>query len=136
MKISQKQAGLLATEVLKTLKRENIGEVSPHIVGRLKVFMQKKAELRKIAEAADRAMEDHEREFKLITGNMRNVYSHSSEKQILDQLRESKIPSLSEIEDKIILRAMFTTEESLQDFVNAIAKEYTKKKKTPVQAQS
>jgi len=130
MKISQKQAELLAGEILKTLKKENVGEASPLMVARIEEFVEKREALLKACKVADDAYEKHTKTLNKICPNIKRLYDGDSTDEIVRKIKESKIPSLDEIQNKIILKAMFATPEDLEAFVQSIVKEYTKKAKS------
>lgn len=127
MKISQKQAELLAGEILKTLKKENVGEASPIVVARIEEFVEKRESLLKACKVADDAYERHTKSLNKICPGIKRLYDGDSMDEIVRKVKESKIPSLEEIQNKIILRAMFASSEDLEAFVQSIVKEYTKK---------
>jgi hypothetical protein len=134
MKISQKQASLLAKEVLNQLKKAKVGEVPDQVVTQLKKFKEKRAELLAACKVHDEALKSHEESFKKIVGNAHNdrIYVSDSVSTMVDKLKERDFPRLSQIEDEIILGAMFASEDDLQSFVNKIVKKFDKKTKSRI----
>jgi hypothetical protein len=134
MKISQKQAGLLAREVLNQLKKQKIGEVPETIIGQLKKFKEKRQQLLDACKVSDDALREHESTLRKIVGTNGNdrINSYDSVPQMVDKLKERDFPKLSAIEDEIILGAMFSSDDDLQSFVNKIVKKFDKKTKSKV----
>jgi hypothetical protein len=128
MKLSKQQAGLLASEVLKALKRNGVAHVSESTIAKLRQWKEKRDELIKAEKEADEATRKHDASLQAITGKNKNIRSYNSVSEIVDKMKEGNTPSLQEIEDKIVLRAMFTNEDDLQSFVQSIVKDFTKKK--------
>lgn len=128
MKISQKQASLLAGEVLRQLKKANTFEVPAHTVAKLEDWKDKADALLLSCKKADDAYSKHEAELKKITNNYPNIYGSNTVSQMVEKLRQREVPSLSSIEDKIILESMFASEDDMEKFVASIVKKFTKKK--------
>lgn len=128
MKISQKQASLLAGEVLRQLKKANTFEVPAHTVAKLEDWKDKANALLLICKNADDAYKRHESELKKITNNHHNIYGNCTVNQMVERLQQKETPSLSSIEDKIILESMFASEDDMEKFVASIVKKFTKKK--------
>lgn len=128
MKLSQKQAQLLAAEVLKALKRQGVASVPELTIAKLRQWKEERDELIKAEKEAEEDTRRHESKLQLITGKNKNIRPYQSVSDIVEKMKEGNTPSLQEIEDKIVLKAMFTTEEDLQTFVQAIVREFSKKK--------
>ncbi len=134
MKISQKQAALLAREVLNTLKKQKVGEVPETVVNQLKKFKEKRQLLFDACKVSDEALREHESSLRKIVGTNGNdrINSYDSVTQMVDKLKERDFPRVSQIEDEIILGAMFSNEDDLQSFINKIVKKFDKKTKSRV----
>ncbi len=128
MKISQKQASLLAGEVLRQLKKQNTFEVSEHTVARLEDWKEKADGLLLVCKKADDAYSKHESDLKKITNNHNSIYGNYSVNQMVEKLKQRDTPSLSAIQDKIILESMFASEDDMEKFVSTIVKKFTKRK--------
>lgn len=131
MKISQKQASLLAGEVLRQLKKANTFEVSAHTVAKLEEWKDKADSLLLVCKKADEAYVRHESDLKKITGGHPGIYGNNTVSQIVEKLKQKETPSLSSIEDKIILESMFASEDDMEKFVATIVKKFTKRKTVP-----
>lgn len=134
MKISQKQASLLAREVLNQLTRLKTGEVHAQLLDRIKTFREKRDELKQVCDAHNSALRKHEGTWKSLVGltaTDRIFYGDTLE-EITKKLRERQVPSLQRIEDEIILGAMFASDEDMESFVNKIVKKFDKKTKSKV----
>lgn len=134
MKISQKQAELLAKEVLNQLKKIKVGEVPEQVIAQLKKFKEKRTELLAACKVHDEALKSHEDSFKRIVGSNSGVriYVSDSVSTIVEKLKERDTPTLSQIEDDIIIGAMFASDDDLQSFVNKIVKKFDKKTRSRV----
>lgn len=128
MKISQKQAGLLATEIIAQLKKQKVNKVSEFTKAKLQEFKEKRGELLAAKNAADEAINRHDLTLRTITGTLNRGGAYLSIKELIGEMENASIPKHSEVEDKIILQAMFATPDDLEAFVQKIVKEYTKKK--------
>ncbi len=134
MKISQKQANLLAKEILKQLKRENIGKVSELTIAKLKEFKEKRDVLVKAKNDAECALDKFDNSLKQIVGDNNQIRCYHAVNQMVEVLKRQNIPSLSEIEDKIILKGMFATDQDMDTFINGIIREFTRKHKNITQS--
>ncbi len=134
MKISQKQANLLAKEIFNQLKKQNIQQVSPLLIDKIEKFKSEKDRLEAVENEARRAIEDHDKKLKHIVGkkDLHKIRSYWDVDNIIEKLEEINTPSISEIEDKIIIKSMFASEHDMDAFVIIIMKEFTKKKFQPV----
>lgn len=134
MKISQKQATLLAKEVLNQLRKAKVGEVPDHVISQIKKFREKRQELLAVCKVHDEALKAHEDTFKKLVGASANerIYFGDSVATIVEKLKERDFPKLSQIEDEIILGAMFASDDDLQSFVGKIVKKFDKKTKSKV----
>lgn len=128
MKISQKQAGLLATEIINQLKKQKTHRVSESTKAKLQEFKEKRGELLHAKDAAAEVLNRHDQSLRVITGKLTRSGAYSSIKEIVEDIENAAIPKHSEVEDKIILQSMFTNPEDLEAFVQKIVKEYSKKK--------
>lgn len=134
MKISQKQASLLAEEVFKKLKKHGIGEISEVTLLKLRAFKKRQNELKEAARMADAAVDRHNDKFESIAGTIRGMYYSDSLPRIIQKIKEGNQPTLTEIENKIILQSMFANEMDMEQFVDSIVKVFAKKKHSPVTA--
>jgi hypothetical protein len=128
MKISQKQAELLAKEIHDRLKRQRVGEVSELTKAKLAAFKDKRQELADVINKAKDELNKHDATFGKITGNVKGIYGGSTMQEIIDKLKSSNLPSVHEICDKIILKSMFASTDDMENFVETIVKDFTKKK--------
>jgi hypothetical protein len=127
MKISSKQANLLAKEVVNQLKAKKVQKVSAAVKEQLNQFVDKRRELYNKKADAQEEINKHEQSLKKIVGNVRGIYGSETITQMIDKIEKKAIPSVSEIEDEIILKSMFNSEDDLTSFINAIVKKYEKK---------
>ncbi len=132
MKISQKQASLLAKEVFNQLKKAKVGEVPEQLVNQLRKFKDKRAELLANCKVHDDALKSHDDSFRKLVGSVNNerIYVSDSVSTMVDKIKERDFPKLSQIEDEIILGAMFANDDDLQSFVSKIVKKFDKKTKS------
>lgn len=128
MKLSQKQSQLLASEVLKALKKQGASHIPELTIAKLREWFEKREKLKKAVKDSEAAADKHDSALYAITGENKRIRPYHSVSEIVKTLKEGITPSLSEIEDKIILKAMFTNEDDLQTFVQGIVKEFTKNK--------
>lgn len=127
MKISQKQALLLAKEVVNQLKAMKVQKVPDTFRQKLKQWMDKRNQLMTAEKEAEEARRKYETTLKNLTG--RNVYCEAywSIDKIIEKIEEKNIPSVSEIEDEIILKSIFNDKNDMQSFISQIVKKYEKK---------
>lgn len=135
MKISQKQASILAAEIHKKLT-DNSTFVSELKKQQVKQFLDKREKLVEAKERAQEAISAHDGHFKGIVGK----YTHKASpyhdyERIIQELENINTPNLDEIEDRIILKAMFANADDMEKFVESIVKEFAKKK-VKVQSQN
>lgn len=128
MKISQKQASLLATEIINQLKKQKTHRVTEFTKAKLQEFKEKRAELLQSKDSATEALNRHDQSLKLITGKLNRGGAYSSMKEIIEEMENAAIPKHGEVEDKIILQSMFATPDDMEAFVQKIVKEYSKRK--------
>lgn len=128
MKISAKQANLLAKEVDKKLRNNSAPfKVSEILRAKLVAYYEKRTELNlKIRKAQD-DLNAHDRKIFDITGRVNGIYAGEGMHSIIKKLEADKFPSISTIEDEIILKAMFASDEDLEKFLQKIVDSYTKK---------
>lgn len=131
MKISQKQASLLAKEVQKKLKSIKVNRVSEEFKAKLREWKSKRETLKKACDDAEAALEKHDERVEQICGGV-DVCGHWSITQIINKVEEREVPKLSEIEDEIILNAMFSNDEDLKTFIDKIAKKLEKKTRNKI----
>lgn len=127
MKISQKQAAILAQEIHKKL-RTNTSFVSDSTKQAVRQFISKRERLLEVKEKAQEAINEHDRTLKKFIGKCRTISAYHDYDRMLKELETANIPNACEIEDKIILKAMFVDADDMEKFVDSIIKEFTKKK--------
>lgn len=132
MKISQKQAGLLAREVHARLLKANVGEVSADMEARIRKFVEGRNVIQKKQNELQLEMNKYEAQFFKVLPefkNVRGVYDSDSITRMMEKAKQKETPSVSDIEDKIILNAMFASDSDMESFIDKIVGEFTKKKK-------
>lgn len=130
MKISQKQASLLAGEVLRQLKNSRSNKISDEKKAELKLFFDERKKFVTNVDDAKAALQKHDNTLRPITGNIRSGGYHGIT-SVIEDMEKCKTPSVSEIEDKIILESMFASEDDMEKFVATIVKKFTKRKTVP-----
>lgn len=137
MKINQKQANLLAKEIVKRLQAKKVQRLPEIAKARIENFVNNREELKKKEQAASAAREAYEDKFWAITGLKRgetNARPYHTSKQIIEAMEKKQIPSQQEIEDEIILKSMFANPEDMEKFVQSIVSKYEKKLQQKVTA--
>lgn len=132
MKISQKQANLLAKQIQATLLKSKVNKISPLKRKELQEFYEQRKELVDACKAADEARQKHDNQFFNLIGRKPNIYVGNGLQSTIDKIEAVATPSVSDIEDKIILKSMFATEGDMQKFMDTIIKDYTKTNKIVV----
>jgi len=127
MKISQKQASLLAKEIYGKLLKTKTQRVSENQKEAIKKFCDKRMALNQEKAKVQDEINKHDATLKKILGGVGGIYGGDSMTRIIEKLQEKQFPSISEIEDKIILKSMFETEDDMQKFVDGLVKEFSKK---------
>lgn len=127
MKLSVKQANLLATKVREKLQEDSKFIVTPAKRKEIQKWIAEQQKLMKIHNTAEKAKRDHYNTFGKITG-LDSYYKPYEEKLIVAKIAEKAIPSLQMIENEIILSSMFTEDQDLEAFINGIVKKFTTKK--------
>ena len=130
MKISQKQAGLLAKQVVAKLNAKKSFKVSEAMRLKIRDFVETRKELVSAKNDAQEAINRHDKTLGAITGAVRNLYHYDSQAAIIEKIEKKNVPSVDEICDEIILNAMFTSEDDLQSFVEKITKKFEKSLQT------
>lgn len=130
MKISQKQAHLLAKEVHSRLVKQSRTVVPEATIQKVRAYKEKRRELDSAVRAAQDELNKHDATLKTVVGasNLNKIYTSDTIEQIIEKLKERAVPRVDEIEDKIILKAMFASEDDMETFVEKIVKDFTKKK--------
>lgn len=128
MKISQKQAYLLAKEVFEKLKKTGQFKVSELMVAKLEAWQEKRNKLCDLQREASSNLHKHDATLKQITGNVSGLYSSDTINQMVEKIKNKSVPTISQIEDKIILKQMFATDMDMEEFIQSIVKEFTKRK--------
>lgn len=133
MKISQKQAALLAREIVSQLKAKKAQKISDELMGRLKAYTEKYSELKSKEQSARDSVIKHEGTLYGIIGKMKDrIYGSDTLNQMIEKVEAKTLPTVSEIEDEIILKSMFQSEDDMQKFVDGIVSKYTKKLQSKV----
>ncbi len=133
MKVSQKQAQLLAKEIVTQLKQQNVGEVSEEVKKSVIAWKKRYNELAVLEQKAREETRKFEGTFKKAIGSNKNIRSYHTVDEILKHLKEGNTPSLSEIEDEIILKSMFSDEADMQKFIESVIARYEKKEQRKTQ---
>lgn len=131
MKLSQKQAELLAKEIRNRLLAQGVNEVSPLLKAKIEKFKEERDVLIEQKDKAEAAIENHDKKLGNIVGkeNTKKIRCYWDADIIIEELEKANIPSLETIEGKIILKAMFVSADEMDKFVNELVKEFSKKKK-------
>lgn len=132
MKISQKQANLLAKEIVRQLKAKKVQKVPDHIKSQLESFQRKRKQLIDKKDQVQEEIKTLDLTLVKIIGKGTSISAYHTLSQMIEKLEEKAIPREQEIEDKIILKSMFKSEEDMETFVNSIVKEYEKKLQSKV----
>lgn len=127
MKISQRQAQLLAKEIVNQLKAKKVQKVPEPVKEQLKQFLEKRRQL--VNEKADvqEKINRHDGTLPKIIGGARGIHASSTFSQMIERMEEKNIPTTQQIEDEILLKSMFKSEEDMETFVNSIVKKYEKR---------
>lgn len=130
MKISNKQATLLAQEIFERLSKSNTFKVPAELVSKIKAFKKYRNKLQEDIKKLENELSEHDKKLPSIVGkaNSRNIRGYYDEDNILEKLEQANIPSIQQIEDKIILKAMFASEDDMESFVEKMVKEFSTKK--------
>lgn len=130
MKISQKQAYLLAKEVVRQLQQKRVHKVSELTKAKVKEFCDKRMELIRKKSSVQEEINKHEASLGKVLGMSSGAwgrYGDSSQQRIIEQLEKVNIPSVQQIEDEIVLKSMFASEDDMQSFIDKIVKSHEKK---------
>ena len=128
MKISQKQANLLAIEIFKQLKQKKVSKVSDEMKKKLVAYIEKREALKKKDQAISEEIRKHEQTLFGIVGKLEErIYNSDTITQMLSKVEAKNMPSVSDIENEIILNAMFADDSDLQAFMDKIISKYEKK---------
>ena len=127
MKISQKQAELLAKRVVAKLKSKKSNRVSDLTKAKIETFVEKRRELQRINDEAQQELNKHDNSLWKIIGNIRHVYAYDSVSKIVEKVEQKLIPSEQDVADEIILNAMFTEQGDLEKFLETVSKKFEAK---------
>lgn len=124
MKLNNKQIKVLAEQVLEKIS-ENVPEYTKTQEKLVDTFIKKEAELtEKINKLCDtRALLRGEIQISL---GVKNKYFYKYDKEELLKAINRNLPSLSQMEDKIVLEAMFESKEDMKSFIDKLVKEFSK----------
>ena len=127
MKISQRQASLLAREIVSQLEGKNAFKIGDGQKKQIESFLNKrKALIQKKAEAQDN-INRHDGTLVSVVGKGTKINPYDNLQEMVKKMEQKQIPSASEIEDEIILKSMFKSSEDLETFIQSIVKKYEKK---------
>lgn len=132
MKVSQKQASLLAKEVVRQLKEKKSGKVSETIKSQLRSFLEKRSSLNSKINEARNELNKHDATITSIVGRGTSIGGYETFGVIIEKLEQKNIPKVSEIEDEIILKSMFASEDDLHSFIEGIVKKHSSKLQSKV----
>jgi len=127
MKLSSKQANILATEIVNQLKAKKVQRVPETVKVQLKRFIEKRDSLRSKVIEAEAQVEKHDQTLKAITGNATDIQPYNTISKMIEKMEEKQIPKVYEVENEIILKSLFNTEEDMEKFVKNIVDKYSKK---------
>lgn len=131
MKLSQKQAQLLASEIRQRLIDSGVNSISPLLRAKIEKFKEERNALIEKKDQAEEAIDVHDKKLAALVGkdNTGKIRRYWDADNIIEELEKTNNPSLETIEGRIILKAMFTSAEEMDKFVNDLVKEFSKKKK-------
>jgi len=131
MKLSQKQASILATEIRQRIIDSDSTTISDTLRSKIEKFKQERDVLIEKKDKAEEAIETHDKKLTAIVGkdNLKKIRKYWDVDNIIEELEKANIPTIEAIENRIILKAMFVSAEEMDKFVNDLVKEFTKKKK-------
>lgn len=124
MKLNNKQIKVLAEQVLAKIS-ENVPEYTKAQEKAIDIFIKKETELsEKIDKLSDERSELRERIQKFL--GCKKKYFYSFDKETLLKNIDKDLPSLEQIQDKIVLEAMFESKEDMKSFIDKLVKEFSK----------
>jgi hypothetical protein len=131
MKLSQKQAELLAAEIRQRIINSQSNSISPILRSKIEKFKGERDLLIEKKNKAEEAIDAHDKKLPLIVGkeNMSRIRKYWDVDNIIEELEKANVPTLETIEGRIILKAMFTNADEMDKFVNDLVKEFSKQKK-------
>ena len=134
MKINQKQADLLAKEIIRQLKLKKVEKVSEQTRKALELFVDKRKQLYNKKADIQEEINKHELSIKKIAGNINGLYGSDSLSRMIERIEAKSIPDFNDVRDEIILKSMFASEDDMNTFVDSIVKKYEKQIKNKVLA--
>lgn len=134
MKLSQKQAELLAKEIRQRLLDQNANAVPPLLIAKIEKFKEERDALIDQKDKIESAIDAHDKKLGALVGkeNAKKIRCYWDADNIIDELEKASIPTIEAIEGRIILKAMFASAEEMDKFVNDLVKEFSRKKKSTV----
>lgn len=131
MKLSAKQSGLLAAEIRQRIIESGVNSVSPILKAKIEKFKEERDALIEKKNKAEEAIDIHDKKLTAIVGkeNLKKIRKYWDVDNIIDELEKCNVPTLEEIESKIILKAMFVSADEMDNFINDLVKAFSKKKK-------
>lgn len=131
MKLSQRQAELLAAEIRQRIIDSEVTTISPLLRARIEKFKEERDVLIEKKNKAEEAIDAHDKKLTGIVGkdNLKKIRKYWDVDNIIEELEKANIPTIEAIEGRIILKAMFVSAEEMDKFVNDLVKEFSKKKK-------
>lgn len=133
MKLSQKQAELLAAEVVKQLKEKRTFVIDPKQKQDLKQWVEKREALDKKVMDAQEVARQHDKLLYNICGKNNSVCNYDPLDKMISKIEQKNIPSISQITDEIILQGMFADEKDMNSFLQKIISKWDKKKQRKTQ---
>ncbi len=124
MKLNNKQIKVLAEQVLEKIS-ENVPEYTKAQEKLVDTFIKKEAEL---TEKIDKLCDTRTLLRKEIQTSLgcKSKYFYKYDKEELLKSINRNLPSLAQIEDKIVLEAMFESKEDMKSFIDKLVKEFSK----------
>jgi hypothetical protein len=127
MKISNRQAEVLAKEIVDQLKAKK-PKMPSELEVKIRQWKRDRVKLEKDKAEAEKMLDKHTEKLKTVIGKAASsIRGYWDEDNIVEKLSETSIPTIKEVEDEIILKSMFKSDDDMQTFVNSLLKKYEKK---------
>jgi hypothetical protein len=132
MKLSSKQAEVLAAEIHSKILSSHTSKIDPHLKSKIEAFKEERGVLDDAVKEAEQSLENHDKKLKRIIGKQwtNKIRNYWDADNIIEEIGKASVPTISQIEDKVILKAMFASADDMEKFVNDMVKDFTKKKNT------
>lgn len=128
MRISKKQAELLAEEVANKLQAKQKFKVAESVIKKVNDFKSKRDDLVRQKDAIQKKIDALDYGFSELFDNT-SAYPYWTAERIIETLKNGKKPNVSKIADKIVLKAMFNSSENLEEFIDGLVKDFSKNPK-------